>query len=343
MARRRRSAEEVIAEYHLLDGLGQSGSEPVYARPIFWAALVGAVGLFVIFRRKDIAAGAEIVERKVSALVSDVERAIIKKFVPKGREGYIDSTFELGAKYGIDPYLLLGILKAEGDFGAAASRGEFNGHAVLSGDFIPRGADPNGQWQDKKGVWRKPTKEMLEKYARYETLLRKYPLPGLVKTYWERPRIGNLTPYKGLMWVPAYEARNAKFGKDNFAKSAIIPLHGGIGWGFTPWALDWGAYADDLTKGAAWDPDYATRVAIEKQIIPAIKAFKALGLSSKEEMIQAIVASYNLGVPGAVDAIVAGRKAGLSVKKALDNRTATSGYVDTVTSIARAANHEIMV
>lgn len=320
-----------MVRYEMLRGLGQAESSPLYARPIFWAVFVGAIGLYVIFRKEEIKEGVEVAGRKISKLVSDAERTIIKKFVPKGREGYIDATFELGAKYNLDPYLILGILLQESRFGAGLSKGEYKGRPVYTGDFIPRAAtyiDENGKTKNTSITNR----------------LEKYPLPGVKRVYWERPQVGQLDPYKGEMWVPAHDIRVAKFGIPGaYTKSVNGPFDGGVGFGFTPWQLDWGSYAPKLDAGAAFDPDLATKVAIEDQILPAIVGLKKVGVKDQFDLIALVVASYNIGVNGTIKLTAKALREGKDPVKIATGRTAASSYVDTVLSIAKAAGHEIIV
>lgn len=332
-----------VHEYESIQRLGQAGDEPIYARPVFWAVLVGAVGLFVIFRKKDIEEGVEIAQRKVSALVSDAERAIIKKFVPKGREGFIDATFELGAKYNLDPYLLLGILLVEGNFGAALSKGEMLGHTVYSGDFIPRGS--SGEVKDREtGQWRPMSKGEKERAAAFDAHMARHPLPGVVKTYWERPESGNISGFRGQMWVPAHAIRVSELGIPKaYTNKVNGPFKGGIGWGFTPWALDWGSYAAKLKDGALWDADYATKVAIEDQILPVITGLKDRGVTDPFELLSLVIASYNIGHGGVYTVVANAKKKGVKPSSLVDKRTAGPEYVKRVMSIAKAAGREIIV
>lgn len=310
-------------------------------RPIFWWLLGGAGLLFLLSRTKRgqavteaIGEGAGEAVQKISALVSDAERAIIKKFVPDGREGYIDAAFEIGAQYNLDPYLILGILLQESNFGSALSKGEYNGRTVYTGDFIPRPAT----YIDKKTGQVKNTT--------ITNRLEKYPLPGVKRVYWERPYLSeNLPAYKGEMWVPAHDIRVAKYGLPGAYGKDVVngPFRGGVGFGFTPWQLDWGSYAPELAAGAAFDPDLATKVAIEQQILPAIVGLKKAGLTNPADLIAVVVASYNIGVNGAITRTKAALKEGRDPVKASAGATAGPGYVKKVLSIAKAAGHEIIV
>jgi len=291
----------------------------VRVRPIFWLALGGATVLFLVLRRKDVGAAVVSAGEAASGLLSAAERAIIKGFVPDDREAYIDGAFDTGAKYGIDPYLLLGILYTESGFGRGLTAGQAFGRTVYTGDFIPRIATPER-----------------------DAFMAKYPLPGAKKVYWERPAIGNLPAHKGLMWVPAHDLRVSKFGVPG-AYSKNGGIAGGVGWGFTPWQLDWQAYAADLIAGAAWDETKATQVALTKQIMPAIAAFKKLGLTNRFDLINGVIASYNVGIGGATGIVKRAIAEGRSVAEALKSATAGKDYVESVSKIARAAGREILV
>lgn len=258
-----------------------------------------ALVLFALFRKE------------ATSALSATELAVLRRIVPKGREKYVDAAFKEGAAAGVSPWLLLGILRIEGNFGSSLQEGTLGGRTVYTGDFIPR-----------------PQAQMSAEY------MQKYPLPGVRLVQWSRPQVGNLKAYSGLMWVPAYEARMAQAGGNQAAAEAYngnVP--GGVGWGFTPWQLDWGSFAPQLLAGAAYDEGAATRAAIQ-YIKGNIKVLRDYGLSG-DSLVNAVIAAYNVSARG----IVNGLKAG----KTLAQMTALPSYIDTVRSVAAAAGKSLTV
>ena len=279
------------------------------------AAAVVLVALF----RKPIASGVVTAAGKFGDFLSSAQVTVLRKFVPKGREGYVNAAFEVGKRTSIDPWLLIGILRIEGNFGAALTAGSAFGQTVFTGDFIPRPAMKT----DKNGNLVKTSTTIA---------LEKNPLPGCKRVQWKRPKIGNLPEYEGEMWVPAHDLRVAKYGLPGaYTKNGGI--EGGVGWGFTPWQLDWASFAPQLAAGAAWVPAKATEVATTL-IKKNIDTLKRAGLSGSD-LIQAVVAAYNAGSGG----IVKGLKDG----KTLNEITAGPGYVTKALQIANEIGHKITV
>lgn len=261
---------------------------------------VGAVALLAfIFSRKS-------VRQAVSTAVGDAERLILKSFVKGGQESYIDASFAIGEREGISPYMLMGFLLVESGFGRALTKGEAFGREVYTGDFIPR---PVTATNAVLGT-----------------------MPGVKKAYWERPQIGNLKAYKGEMWVPAHDLRIAQAGGD--VKKAYTYNGGvarGVGWGWTPWQLDWGSFSSQLKAGAGWEPEKATAEAV-KLIKSNIAVLKKGGLTGAQ-LVRGVIAAYNAGAGRVLTAF----KSNVD----LTTITAKSGYIDIVTSIANRVGKAI--
>lgn len=256
----------------------------------------------------------------MSAAIDATERAILKGIVKDGQEAYIDAAFIIGSREGVSPYLLMGTLLIESGFGRALTKGSAFGQTVFTGDFIPRPV----MFKDK--TTGKPYN------ASITNVLAKYPLPGVKRTYWERPKIGNIPEYKGEMWVPAHDLRVAAAGGDlQKAYSKNGGVAGGVGWGFTPWQLDWGSFAAPLSAGAAWDPEKATFEAV-KLIKGNISAMKKAGLTGTT-LVRAVIAAYNAGAPRVLAAIKEGRD--------LTTVTAHPEYIDIVSSVAKKVGKNI--
>lgn len=260
-----------------------------------------AVALLFIFRKP--------VGATVSAAVSEAERRILRGLVAGGQEDYIDASFAVGAAEGVSPYLLMGYLLIESGFGRALTKGSAFGQTVYTGDFIPRPAT-----------------------AARDDFMAKNPLPGAKRVYWERPQIGNLQPFKGNMWVPAHDLRVAQAGGNMaaaYTNNKGIP--NGVGWGFTPWQLDWGSFAPQLAAGAAWRPELATKAAVG--LIKAnIKTLKAAGLSGAT-LTAGVIAAYNAGAGAVINAFKTGRP--------FTEITAGAAYIDKVSSVAKAVGKSI--
>jgi hypothetical protein len=275
--------------------------------------------LFYILSRKS-------VRSAVSAAISDAERAILKGIVKDGQEAYIDAAFNIGLREGVSPYLLMGTLLIESGFGRALTKGSAFGQTVFTGDFIPRrvtSPDKSGQLVNTS----------------ITNVLAKYPLPGVKRVYWERPKISNIPEFKGEMWVPAHDLRVAAAGGDlQKAYSRNGGVAGGVGWGFTPWQLDWGSFAPALTAGAAWDPEKATAEAVKliKANIATMKKTTINGQPlSPKTLVEAVIASYNVGAGGVVRALKEG--------KPLTSVTAHSNYIDIVSSVANKVGKSIEI
>lgn len=240
---------------------------------------------------------------------TEAELVGLRKHVPVGRESVVDAVFTEAPKHGIDPWLLVGILQIEGNFGKALVSGEYKGKTVWTGDFIPRPAT-----------------------AGINAYLAKYPLPGAKKVPWNRPKIGNLPPVSGLMWVPAHDLRIAKFGKIG-AQARNGSLPGGLGWGWTPFQLDWRWHPEAIETGAMESSEAAVQYAIKSILRPNIDAAKRRGLKG-EALVKAVIGSYNAGAK-AIDAVAEGRDVG--------SVTAHRHYVSTVLSVAKASGRDITV
>lgn len=240
--------------------------------------------------------------------ISAAERPILESIVGNGQKEYIDACFKIGERDGVSPYILMGTLYIESAFGKALTKGTGFGQTIYTGDFIPR---PAAGERDK--------------------FMAANPMPGCVKTYWERPQIGNLKPFKGEMWVPAHAGRIALYGSPQaaYAKNGSVP--GGVGWGFTPWQLDWGSFASQLRAGAAWQPELATAEAV-KLIKANTAVLKRAGFSG-QVLTRGVIAAYNAGAGRVVSALRAGQS--------LDNITAHPGYVDKVLSVAKKVGKSI--
>lgn len=284
--------------------LGLTLQERWYAlsRPQQWVIGGGAAALLLfILTRKP-------VRTAVSTAIDATERAILKGLVGTGQDAYIDASFNIGARDGVSPYLLLGTLYIESGFGKALTKGSAFGQTVYTGDFIPRPATPER-----------------------DAFMAKYPLPGAVRTYWERPKIGNLPEFKGQMWVPAHDLRVAAAGSPQAAYAKNGGVAGGVGWGFSAWQLDWQAFAPALLAGAAWDPEKATAEAV-KLIKANIRTLKAKGFVGTS-LVQGVIAAYNAG---------AGRVASaLSSGKDLNTITAKPDYIAKVMSVANKVGRSI--
>ena len=105
---------------------GASPSGESFVQRYKWQLVGGgvvAVGLVAFLARKQ-----------VGAAVSSVEAAAVRALMPKGTEYLADLAFELGPKYDVSPYTILGITFAESDFGRQLTPKGPGG----TGDFIPR-------------------------------------------------------------------------------------------------------------------------------------------------------------------------------------------------------------
>jgi len=287
--------------------LGLTIRERWYALPRSQQLLIGggaaALLLFILTRKP--------VRSAVSAAISEAERAILKGVVAGGQEAYIDASFVIGTRDGVSPYLLMGTLFIESGFGRMLTKGTAFGQTVYTGDFIPRPAT-----------------------ADRDAFMAKNPLPGAKRVYWERPKLGNLAEFKGDMWVPAHDLRVAAAGGDlQKAYSKNGGVAGGVGWGFTPWQLDWQAFAPALAAGAAWEPEKATAEAV-KLMKANIKTLKAKGLSGPT-LVKGVIAAYNAGAGRVASAVAAG--------KDLDTVTAHPGYVAKVMSVAQKVGKNIEI
>lgn len=289
--------------------------------------IVGLVLLF-IFRKQAKTAATQVVATATTAaksagaaivtkfgdFISAAEKAVLSTLTPAGREGYVNAAFAVGPQYGIDPWLLVGILKIESDFGRAlttSAPGAFNGQTVETGDFIPRPA-----------------------IGKDAEVMAKYPLPGCKKVYWERPQIGNLKAYKGEMFVPAHDLRVAAAGGDlKKAYTRNGGVKGGIGWGFTPWQLDWRSFAPQLLAGAAWDQAKATEAALS--LIKANIAYGKKSGFSGDNLVKGVIAAYNAGA-GVFDKIK-------SSGKSADAFTASPKYTTLVFDAAKKAGKTIQI
>jgi len=275
--------------------------------------LLGAGGLalfaFLFLNRKKVGVVVDKAVTTASAAVESAERAILRQFAAGGQESYIDASFAVGAREGVSPYLLMGFLYTESRFGRALTKGQMGSKTVYTGDFIPR-----------------PATEALDAH------MAKYPLPGAKRVYWERPQIGNLKAYKGTMWVPAYDLRLAQAGGNmQAAYTNNKGVENGVGWGFTPWQLDWKSFAPQLTAGAAWDPEKATAAAVG--LIKAnIRTLRAGGLTGVA-LVQGVIAAYNAGAGRVLDAFKAGQP--------LTSITADPNYLQHVSSVAQKVNKTI--
>lgn len=286
------------------------------AKVLIGLGVLGAVGLFWWQRRKikgAVSQAASSAGRAIkvgfSNVLSAVEKQVLSVLTPAGREGYVNGAFEVGKELGVDPWLLVGILKVEGDFGDALTEsipGAFFGRTVDTGDFIPRPATP------ALDAW-----------------MAKYPLPGAKRVYWENKLRG-----KGTMWVPAHDERVAAAGgvRQAYAKNPL-KVPGGIGWGFTPWQLDWGTWAEQLKAGAAWDERAATRAAIT-YIKSLINTGKKQGYSG-DNLIKGVIAGYNAG-PSVFERA---RREG----KGFESYTVLPKYVPMIFEAATKTGHKIVV
>jgi len=233
-------------------------------------------------------------------------RAAIRRFVPAGREAYVDAAFAVGNRTGISPWLLLGTLHAEGRFGRALTEGPFirprngggfeladdrTGFRPYTGDFIPRIAT-----------------------AALDAFMAAHPVPGIVRRWHTRAKTGNLTAYTGDMWVPT---------------------SGMIGWGWTPWQLDWKSFARELEAGAARNPEKATAAATAL-IKSNIRTLKNAGFVGTD-LVRAVIVAYNAGA----GRVISKRRQTPPVP--WDEITAKAGYVDEVLTLAQAAGVRVVV
>lgn len=239
---------------------------------------------------------------------SAAERPILESIVGNGQKQYIDACFTIGERDGVSPYLLMGTLYIESAFGKALTKGTGFGQTIYTGDFIPRPASVD---RDK--------------------FMAANPMPGCVKTYWERPQIGNLKPFKGEMWVPAHAERLALHGSPQVAYTKNGGVPGGVGWGFTPWQLDWGSFAAPLRAGAAWEPEKATAEAV-KLMKNNMAVLKRGGLTG-ETLLHGVIAAYNAGAGRVVSAVRAGQK--------LTTITAHPEYIEKVLSVSKKVGKTI--
>jgi hypothetical protein len=240
--------------------------------------------------------------------VPTAERPILESIVGNGQKEYIDACFTIGERDGVSPYILMGTLYIESAFGKALTKGTGFGQTIYTGDFIPRPCTPD---RDK--------------------FMTANPMPGCVKVYWERPQLGNLKAFKGEMWVPAHQERVALHGSPQAAYLKNGGVAGGVGWGFTPWQLDWGSFSKGLTAGAAWQPELATAEAV-KLIKSNIATLKKAGLTG-ETLLRGVIAAYNAGAGRVMTAVKAGQS--------MDSITAHPGYVDKVLSVSKKVGKNI--
>jgi hypothetical protein len=77
---------------------------------------------------------AETVGEAAETVVTSAQLAATKLLMPSGTEYIADLAFELGPKYGVSPFVILGITYAESNFGRALKPQGPGG----TGDFIPR-------------------------------------------------------------------------------------------------------------------------------------------------------------------------------------------------------------
>lgn len=277
----------------------------LYGRRIpWWQLALAGVGVYLLTRKKT--------QTAISSAVNTAERAILKKFVGNGQESYIDACFDVGKRVGVSPYLLMGYLLVESGFGAALTKGTLMGRTVYTGDFIPRMAEPQ-----------------------IDAFMQSHPLEGCERQYWERKSLRDPNKIlKGTFWVPAYALRVAKFGSPQAAWYNNRGVPGGVGWGFTPWQLDWVWMNKPLMAGAAWEPEKATEAAA-LLVRDNIRILKNSGLRSGEDLLRGVVAAYNAGADGVMNAW---RK-----NLPVENITTGSGYVDGVLKIAKAVGRTIEV
>lgn len=277
----------------------------LYGRRIpWWQLALAGVGVYLLTRKSTRTA--------ISSAVSSAERALLKTFVGKGQEAYIDACFEAGKREGVSPYLLMGFLLVESGFGAALTKGTLDGRTVYTGDFIPRMAGP-----------------------RIDAFMQAHPLPGCERQYWERRSIKDPTKvFKGTFWVPAYALRVAKFGSPQAAWYKNNAVAGGLGWGFTPWQLDWQWMNKELMAGAAFDAQTATDVAA-KFVRANIDRLKATNLRSGPDLVRGIVAAYNAGADGVIGA--------WNANQPVESITSRPTYVDGVLKIANAVGKPVTV
>lgn len=108
---------------------------------------LGGVAALVVLvaKRKKVAAvateaaetigeAAEAAGAALSTAATSAQLAAVRLLMPKGTEYIADLAFEIGPKYGVSPYVILGITYSESNFGRAL-RPEGPGG---TGDFIPR-------------------------------------------------------------------------------------------------------------------------------------------------------------------------------------------------------------
>lgn len=275
----------------------------LYGRRIpWWQLALAGLGAYLLTRKTTRAA--------ISSAVDSAERSILKQFVGRGQESYIDACFDAGKRVGVSPYLLMGYLLVESGFGAALTKGTLMGRTVYTGDFIPRMAGP-----------------------KIDAFMQAHPLPGCERQYWERRSIKDPTKvFKGTFWVPAYALRVAKFGSPQAAWYNDNAVAGGLGWGFTPWQLDWRWMNDELMAGAAWEPEKATEVAA-RFVKQNIETLKRTGLRTGNDLLRGVIAAYNAGASDVIDAW----RANIPV----ENMTSRPTYVDSVLKIANRLGKQI--
>lgn len=100
------------------------------------ALTLGGLAALVVLvvNRKKLAKAAEAAGEAVSSVVTSAQLAAVKLLMPKGTEYIADLAFELGPKYDVSPYVILGITYSESNFGRALKPQGPGG----TGDFIPR-------------------------------------------------------------------------------------------------------------------------------------------------------------------------------------------------------------
>lgn len=264
-------------------------------------------------------------EANFSETLTPAQRSALLALVPPRGVGLVNAAFAVAPKYGVNPWLLVGILRVESNFGEAlttSAPGAFNGQTVRTGDFIPRPAEAQSPKFEKK-------------VALFNAFMEQYPLPGCRKAYWERKKVGNLPAFKGLMWVPAYDLKVAAFGPQAYKESSVRSIAGGIGWGFTPWQLDWGRFGPKLLAGAAWNPRLATEAALEL-IKYNIDYGRSRGFTGAA-LLAGSIAAYNAG-----EKVFDKMKQGTPVSKLTAHKEYTT-LVAKVASVAQQAGDQFTV
>lgn len=95
----------------------------------------GAAALIaLIVKRKEVGGAVESAGESIMTAVTSAQLAGTRLLMPKGTEYLADLAFELAPKYDVSPFIVLGIVFAESDFGRALKPAGPGG----TGDFIPR-------------------------------------------------------------------------------------------------------------------------------------------------------------------------------------------------------------